>query len=97
MLLESVQHVIRLESTSYLLTRIYLNRFMRCHAMWKAGILIELAMVHYLMAVTLFLGAKFGGLGDTPPRKWTFVFKVSSDSAIQICFCILALFKKIEK
>lgn len=81
--LESVRHVIRLEGTSYVLAGIYLARFMRSPAAREAGILVEPTTAHRLVAVALFLGAKFGGPDDTLPTRWTFVFEVSSDGAIR--------------
>ncbi|GJN13263.1 hypothetical protein PR202_ga31615 [Eleusine coracana subsp. coracana] len=81
--LESVRHVIRLEGTSYVLAGIYLIRFMRSPAAQEAGIQVEPTTAHRLVAVALFLGAKFGGPDDTLPTRWTFVFEVSSDGAIR--------------
>nr|CAB3446439.1 unnamed protein product [Digitaria exilis] len=46
----------------------------------EAGILVEPATAHRLVAVALFLGAKFGG---HPPRRWTAVFEASSGGAIR--------------
>ncbi|KAL6656545.1 hypothetical protein ACP70R_004325 [Stipagrostis hirtigluma subsp. patula] len=81
--LESVRHVIRLEATSYVLAGVYLTRFMRSPAAREAGILVEPATAHRLVAVSLFLGAKFGGPDETLPKRWTVVFEISSDGAIR--------------
>ncbi|XP_062190356.1 uncharacterized protein LOC133893370 [Phragmites australis] len=81
--LESVRHVIRLHGTSFVLAGIYLTRFMRSAAAQEAGILVETTTAHRLVAVALFLGAKFGGPDDNLPKKWTIVFEISSDCAIR--------------
>ncbi|KAL6862156.1 hypothetical protein ACP4OV_016805 [Aristida adscensionis] len=81
--LESVRHQIRLESTSYVLAGIYLMRFMRSAAAEEAELVVEPSTAHRLVAVSLFLGAKFGGPDTYLPKKWTFVFEVSSDGAIR--------------
>lgn len=70
----------RIDGTSFVLAGIYLTRFIRSPAGREAGILVEPATAHRLVAVALFLGAKFGG---HPPRKWIGVFQASSEGAIR--------------
>uniref|UniRef100_A0A0E0L126 Uncharacterized protein n=1 Tax=Oryza punctata TaxID=4537 RepID=A0A0E0L126_ORYPU len=80
---ESVRHVIEIQGTSYVLAGIYLIRFMRSGAAREAGILVDPSTAHRLVAVALFVGAKFGGPIDRLPTRWTVVFETSSDAAIR--------------
>jgi hypothetical protein len=69
----------RIDGTSFVLAGIHLTRFIRSPAGREAGILVEPATAHRLVAVALFIGAKFGG---HPPSKWIGVFEASSAGAI---------------
>ncbi|XP_040383644.1 cyclin-P4-1-like [Oryza brachyantha] len=81
--LQSVRHVIQLRARCYVLAGIYLTRFMRSAAAREGGLLVDPSTAHRLVAVALFLGAKFGGPDDRLPMKWTPVFETSSDGAIR--------------
>uniref|UniRef100_A0A0E0DQ01 Uncharacterized protein n=1 Tax=Oryza meridionalis TaxID=40149 RepID=A0A0E0DQ01_9ORYZ len=80
---ESVRHVIELQGACYVLAGIYLIRFIRSGAAREAGILIDPSTAHRLVAVAIFVGAKFGGPIDRLPTRWTVVFETSSDAAIR--------------
>uniref|UniRef100_A0A0D9ZXG9 Uncharacterized protein n=1 Tax=Oryza glumipatula TaxID=40148 RepID=A0A0D9ZXG9_9ORYZ len=49
----------------------------------EAGILVDPSTAHRLVAVAIFVGAKFGGPIDRLPTRWTVVFETSSDAAIR--------------
>ncbi|BAS93403.1 Os05g0327000, partial [Oryza sativa Japonica Group] len=49
----------------------------------EAGILIDPSTAHRLVAVAIFVGAKFGGPIYRLPTRWTVVFETSSDAAIR--------------
>ncbi|CAN6201726.1 unnamed protein product [Urochloa humidicola] len=72
--------MVRIDGTAFVLAGIYLTRFIRSAAGRQAGILVEPATAHRLVAVAVILAAKFGG---HPPRKWTWVFQDSSEGAIR--------------
>jgi len=72
--------MVRIDGTCFVLAGIYLTRFVRSPAGREAGILVEPATAHRLVAAAVFLGAKFGG---HPPRRWTAVFEASSEGAIR--------------
>ncbi|CAN6244338.1 unnamed protein product [Urochloa humidicola] len=71
--------MVRIDGTAFVLAGIYLTRFIRSTAAREAGILVEPATAHRLVAVAVLLAAKFGG---HPPRKWAGVFQDSSEGAI---------------
>ncbi|CAN6178328.1 unnamed protein product [Urochloa humidicola] len=71
--------MVRIDGTAFVLVGNYLTRFIRSAAGREAGILIEPATAHRLVAVAVLLAAKFGG---HPPRKWAGVFQDSSEGAI---------------
>ncbi|CAO2141659.1 unnamed protein product [Urochloa humidicola] len=71
--------MVRIDGTAFVLAGIYLTRFIRSAAGREAGILVEPATAHRLVAVAVLLAAKFGG---HPPRKWAGVFQDSSEEAI---------------
>ncbi|CAN6178327.1 unnamed protein product [Urochloa humidicola] len=71
--------MVRIDGTVFVLAGIYLTRFIRSAVAREAGILIEPATAHRLVAVAVLLAAKFGG---HPPRKWAGVFQDSSEGAI---------------
>jgi hypothetical protein len=74
------QGVTGIDGTSFVVAGIYLTRFTRSAAGREAGILVEPATAHRLVAVALLLGAKFVG---HPPMNWTGVFEASSEGAIR--------------
>ncbi|KAG2611761.1 hypothetical protein PVAP13_4KG139645 [Panicum virgatum] len=76
----STRSMVRIDGTCFVLAGIYLTRFVRSPAGREAGILVEPATAHRLLAAAVFLGAKFGG---HPPRRWTAVFEASSEGAIR--------------
>jgi len=76
----STRSMVRIDGTCFVLAGIYLTRFVRSPAGREAGILVEPATTHRLLAAAVFLGAKFGG---HPPRRWTAVFEASSEGAIR--------------
>jgi len=76
----STRAIVRIDGTCFVLAGIYLTRFVRSPAGREAGILVEPATAHRLVAAAVFLGAKFGG---HPPRRWTAVFEASSEGAIR--------------
>ncbi|PAN24367.1 hypothetical protein PAHAL_4G211000 [Panicum hallii] len=76
----STRGMVRIDGTSFVLAGIYLTRFVRSRVGGEAGILVEPATAHRLVAAAVFLGAKFGG---HPPRRWTMVFEASSEGAIR--------------
>ncbi|CAL5038227.1 unnamed protein product [Urochloa decumbens] len=76
----SARGMVRIDGTCFVLAGIYLTRFIRSAAGRDAGILVEPATVHRLVAVAVLLAAKFGG---HPPKKWTRVFQDSSEGAIR--------------
>ncbi|RLM56133.1 cyclin-P3-1-like [Panicum miliaceum] len=76
----STRGIVRIDGTCFVLAGIYLTRFVRSPAGREAGILVEPATAHRLVAAAVFLGAKFGG---HPPRRWTAVFEDSSEGAIR--------------
>jgi hypothetical protein len=76
----STRGIVRIDGTCFVLAGIYLTRFVRSPAGREAGILVEPATAHRLVAAAVFLGAKFGG---HPPRRWTAVFEASSEGAIR--------------
>jgi hypothetical protein len=80
---ESVRHVIEIQDACYVLAGIYLFRFIRSGAAREAGILVDPSTAHRLVAVAIFVGAKFGGPIDRLPTRWTVVFETSSDAAIR--------------
>ncbi|CAN6201703.1 unnamed protein product [Urochloa humidicola] len=71
--------MVRIDGTAFVLAGIYLTRFIRSAAGREAGILVEPATAHRLVAVAVLLAAKFSG---HPPRKWARVFQDSSEGAI---------------
>ncbi|KAF8739385.1 hypothetical protein HU200_013869 [Digitaria exilis] len=77
---EAARGLVRIDGTCFVLAGIYLTRFICSSAGMEAGILVEPATAHRLVAVALFLGAKFGG---HPPRRWTAVFEACSGGAIR--------------
>ncbi|CAL5047480.1 unnamed protein product [Urochloa decumbens] len=72
--------MVRIDGTAFVLAGIYLTRFVRSAAGREAGILVEPATAHRLVAVAVLLAAKFGG---HPPSKWNWVFQDSSEGAIR--------------
>ncbi|BAH93080.1 cyclin-P4-1-like [Oryza sativa Japonica Group] len=66
---ESVRHVIELQGACYVLAGIYLFRFIRSGAAREAGILVDPSIAHRLVAVAIFVGAKFGGPIDRLPTR----------------------------
>ncbi|CAL5006331.1 unnamed protein product [Urochloa decumbens] len=75
----AAQGMVRIDGTAFVLAGIYITRFVRSAAGRDAGILVEPATAHRLVAVAVLLAAKFGG---HPPRKWAGVFQESSEGAI---------------
>ncbi|CAN6207873.1 unnamed protein product [Urochloa humidicola] len=71
--------MVRIDGTAFVLAGIYLTRFIRSAAGRQAGILVEPATAHRLVAVAVLVAAKFEG---HPPRKWARVFQDSSEGAI---------------
>ncbi|CAN6164165.1 unnamed protein product [Urochloa humidicola] len=74
--------MVRIDGTAFVLVGIYLTRFIPSAAGREAGILIEPATAHRLVAVAVLLAAKFGG---HPPRKWAGVFQDSSEGPLPAC------------
>ncbi|CAN6178330.1 unnamed protein product [Urochloa humidicola] len=72
--------MVRIDGTAFVLAGIYLTRFIRSAAGREAGILVEPATAHRLVAVAVLLATKFGGY---PPSEWTGVFQDSSKGAIR--------------
>jgi len=76
----STRAIVRIDGTCFVLAGVYLARFVRSPAGREAGILVEPATAHRLVAAAVFVGAKFG---CHPPRRWTAVFEASSEGAIR--------------
>ncbi|CAL5052514.1 unnamed protein product [Urochloa decumbens] len=76
----ATQGMVRIDGTAFVLAGIYLTRFVRSAAGREAGILVEPATAHRLVAVAVLLAAKFGG---HPPSNWSWVFEDSSEGAIR--------------
>ncbi|CAN6201712.1 unnamed protein product [Urochloa humidicola] len=72
--------MVRIDGTCFVLAGIYLTRFIRSAAGKEAGIVVEPATAHRLVAVAVLLATKFGG---HPPRRWARVFLDSSEGAIR--------------
>ncbi|CAL5052564.1 unnamed protein product [Urochloa decumbens] len=72
--------MVRIDGTAFVLAGIYLTRFIRSAAGREAGILVEPATAHRLVAVAVLLAANFDGY---PPTKWTGVFQDCSEGAIR--------------
>ncbi|CAN6305217.1 unnamed protein product [Urochloa humidicola] len=72
--------MVRIDGTCFVLAGIYLTRFIRSAASREAGIQVEPATAHRLVAVAVLLAGKFGG---HPPRRWAGVFQDSSEGAIR--------------
>ncbi|CAL5038230.1 unnamed protein product [Urochloa decumbens] len=78
--LERIHQLTRIDGNCFVLAGIYLTRFIPSADAMEAGILVEPATVHRLVAVAVLLGAKFAGHS---PVKWTRVFQDSSEGAIR--------------
>ncbi|CAN6201710.1 unnamed protein product [Urochloa humidicola] len=75
-----IHQLTKIDGNCFVLAGIYLTRFIHSAAAREAGILVEPATAHRLVAVSVLLGAKFGGHS---PVKWTWVFEDSSEGAIR--------------
>lgn len=73
--LERAQRCFRFDGSCYVLAAVYLTRFVRSRAARNAGLLVEPATAHRLVAVALILGAKFAS-----PRYYE-----KRAQAIEIC------------
>ncbi|CAN6216366.1 unnamed protein product [Urochloa humidicola] len=61
--------MVRIDGTAFVLAGIYLTRFIRSATARLAGILVEPATAHRLVAVAVLLAAKFGGYPPTAKRE----------------------------